>query len=473
MFKKKRRIQHMDPKKVDTYNKFLCTLDQKTIVSTTESTVPLINSDNNICDDIKTELDNLICQIQESYDTNNHGLPSFSGQNPTDTSSVNNADPNYYRDIVNQPYFLFYNHMLRPPLLPPLINPITNSITNSIKPKIETPTTPVDIRETINIETEIHTISDILHLIERYQLDPAIKYNINLTSLHAIKEPLKEINCMIGMKDIKSNLVDQILYFVQDLHKNKHNTGDFLHTVIYGPPGTGKTEIAKLMGKIYSHIGMLNKGTFKKVTRSDLIAGYLGQTAIKTRDVIKESLGGVLFIDEAYALGNPEKKDSFAKECLDTLCEALSDNKDNLMVIIAGYEKELKESFFNCNPGLESRFTWRFKTDEYTGEDLYNIFLKKVSDIEWRLDENSNITSEWFKKNRDYFPFFGRDMEALLAKTKIAHSRRIFGKPDTEKKKLNLADLDNGFKTYMYNEDVKNRKSEAEFRKQLYNTLYS
>jgi SpoVK/Ycf46/Vps4 family AAA+-type ATPase len=341
------------------------------------------------------------------------------------------------------------------------------------KSKTDPPTNSTEIRETINIETEVNTIADILELIDKYPLDPAIKYNINMKALHDIKEPLKEINCMIGMKDIKNNIVDQILYFVQDLHKNKNNSGDFLHTVIYGPPGTGKTEMAKLMGKIYSNIGILSKGTFKKVTRSDLIAGYLGQTAIKTRDVIKEAIGGVLFIDEAYALGNPEKKDSFAKECIDTLCEALSDNKDNLMVIIAGYEAELRESFFNFNPGLDSRFTWRFKTDEYTGEDLYNIFLKKVSDIDWKIEENSKITSEWFKKNKEYFPFYGRDVEAILAKTKIAHSRRVFCKPDDDKKRLTLKDLDAGFAVYLRNDDVKNRKNEAEMKKLLYNTLYS
>ena len=107
----------------------------------------------------------------------------------------------------------------------------------------------------------------------------------------------------------------------------------------------------------------------------------MGQTAIQTNKIVKECLGGVLFIDEAYALGNPEKRDSFAKECIDTLCEALSDNKDNLMVIIAGYEKELKKCFFAYNQGLDSRFTWRFKTDDYTSEELFLIFKKKVNDI--------------------------------------------------------------------------------------------
>jgi hypothetical protein len=486
MLNRRRKNQLMDPKRVVTYNKFLSTLDQIPItvpdLSGNITPPPGLTTD----DDMKQQIDKLITRIQETFSTNNYTVSTFTGQNSTDDAYINRSDPNYYNDPFDHKYFLFYTPARQPLGPPPLMPAFMPSIMPSLMPskamspigtpsksKTAPPTNPVEIRETINIETEVNTIADILDLIDKYPLDPAIKYNINMKALHDIKEPLKEINCMIGMKDIKNNIVDQILYFVQDLHKNKNNTGDFLHTVIYGPPGTGKTEIAKLMGKIYSNIGILSKGTFKKVTRSDLIAGYLGQTAIKTRDVIKEAIGGVLFIDEAYALGNPEKKDSFAKECIDTLCEALSDNKDNLMVIIAGYEAELRESFFNFNPGLDSRFTWRFKTDEYTGEDLYNIFLKKVSDIDWKIEENSKITSEWFKKNKEYFPFYGRDIEAILAKTKIAHSRRVFCKPADDKKRITLKDLDAGFAVYLRNDDVKNRKNEAEMKKLLYNTLYS
>jgi SpoVK/Ycf46/Vps4 family AAA+-type ATPase len=484
MVNRMRKNQIMDPKRVVTYNKFLSTLDQVPV------TVPEVSgnvtSPSTTDDDIKQQIDKLISRIQENFSTSNYTAPTFTGQNSTDDAYINRADPNYYNDPMDHKYFLFYTPARQPTGPPPLMHAFMPSLMPSLVPskamspigtpsksKTEAPSNEVEIRETINIDTEVNTIADILDLIDKYPLDPAIKYNINMKALHDIKEPLKEINCMIGMKDIKNNIVDQILYFVQDLHKNKNNTGDFLHTVIYGPPGTGKTEIAKLMGKIYSNIGILSKGTFKKVTRSDLIAGYLGQTAIKTRDVIKEAIGGVLFIDEAYALGNPEKKDSFAKECIDTLCEALSDNKDDLMVIIAGYEVELRESFFNFNPGLDSRFTWRFKTDEYTGEDLYNIFLKKVSDIDWKIEENSKITGEWFKKNKEYFPFYGRDVEAILAKTKIAHSRRVFCKPEDDKKRLTLKDLDTGFAVYLRNDDVKNRKNDAEMKKFLYNTLYS
>ena len=224
---------------------------------------------------------------------------------------------------------------------------------------------PIEIKKTkVNIEVEIDSLDDLLKLINDYPLKYDVEYNINMKAMHDIKEPLTDLKNMIGMNKLKNNIVDQILYFVQNLHKGvDRNHQDFMHTVIYGPPGTGKTETAKIMGAIFSNLGILKRKKFKKATRADLIAGYLGQTAIKTRDMIKECLGGVLFIDEAYALGNPEKRDSFAKECIDTLCEGLSDHKEEIMVIIAGYEEELKNCFFSYNQGLDSRFTWRFSTE--------------------------------------------------------------------------------------------------------------
>lgn len=290
---------------------------------------------------------------------------------------------------------------------------------------------------------EIYTIQDILDLIKKYPLKDEIIYNIDIKSLNNIKSPLIALNKMIGMKSLKQSVVNQILFFIQKLHINKNKSqNDFLHTVIYGPPGTGKTEVAKLLGKIYSRLGILKRGKFRKVTRSDLIAGYLGQTALKTMDVVKDCLGGVLFIDEAYALGNPEKRDSFAKECLDTLCEALSNYKDKLMVIIAGYEEELEKCFFSYNQGLTSRFTWRFKTDDYQAPELNKIFQKKVNDIGWTLKKK--IPDSWFENNIKFFKYFGRDIETLLAKTKIAHSRRVFCLPKKEKKKITLEDLNKG-----------------------------
>ena len=445
-----------DPNRINNFNKFLSTLDQ---ICVNPKIYPSENKNIDSEKEMKETIDHLIKMLNEDFENKNLSSSKFTGQSESDIlmTNMNIKNPNDYLSkscctMNSKKCINLYTHE----------NSIKKNSENIIEPK-----------ETIHIEAEINTISDILKIIDTYKVNPFIKYNININALHNIREPLEELNNMIGMKDLKKNIIEQILYFIQELHKNKESVGDFMHSVIYGPPGTGKTEIAKIMGKIYSKLGVLSKGTFKKVTRSDLIAGYLGQTALKTRDIIKESIGGVLFIDEAYALGNAEKRDSFAKECIDTLCEALSDNKSDLMVIIAGYENELKECFFDYNQGLDSRFTWRFKTDEYDHEDLYNIFVKKVKEIGWSIDENSSINSEWFKKNKEYFKYYGRDIETILAKTKIAHSKRVFCKPENEKRKIILKDLENGFEMYLKNDDVKKRKGELEIKKYLYNTIYS
>lgn len=499
-----------DPTKINNYNKFLSTLDNNPKLSIEKEIIDLLSSKFNTIDisnnktDEKTnkeKIDKFIKESNEKFNKNGYFSEKITGSNINDKCC---KDPNYYRDVNKENRLILYissSSKIMP--LNPTKNPEkwkVGKTSSGLKERIneykdgkwrqnktkKENEKHVEIKETITIQEEINNISDLLRIIDTYKYDPSIKYNVNMKALHAIKEPLTELNNMIGLANLKTNIVDQILYFAQDLHKSVSvsdgksvrdsksvSSGDFMHTVIYGPPGTGKTEAAKIMGKIYSNLGVLTKGTFKKVTRSDLIAGYLGQTALKTQDVVKEALGGVLFIDEAYALGNTEKRDSFAKECIDTLCEALSDNKDNLMVIIAGYEKELKDCFFSYNQGLDSRFTWRFKTDDYSAEDLYNIFIKKVKDIGWTIDGESKVYIDWFKKNKEYFKFYGRDIETLLAKCKIAHSKRVFCLPETEKKKLVLKDLEKGFEIYLKNDDVKSRKDENEIKRQLYNSLYS
>ncbi len=304
------------------------------------------------------------------------------------------------------------------------------------------------IKEKVDINDSIDNIQDLIEITEKYTVESSKQYNIDLEAIQKIKPDLIEINKFIGIGKLKQNVLNQLLYFLQDLHISSKG-GDYKHTVIYGPPGTGKTEIARILGKMYSKIGVLKTNNFVKVTRQDLIAGYLGQTAIKTAKVIEEVKGGVLFIDEAYSLANSEKEDSFSKECLDTICECLSNYKDDLMVIIAGYEDELNNTFFRVNKGLESRFIWRFTMDPYNPEELMEIYNKIVMENEWKLKEDA-LSLEWFKKNSKQFTNYGRDMEQLFTYTKICHSRRIYGKNE-EKKNIDKEDIVNGFKMFIDN----------------------
>ena len=181
----------------------------------------------------------------------------------------------------------------------------------------------------------------------------------------------------------------------------------------------------------------------------------MGQTALKTQKVIESCLGGVLFIDEAYSLG--DASDSFSRECVDTLCEALSAHKGELMVIIAGYENELKESFFKMNTGLPSRFVWRFSMDPYSAKELHDIFTKKVKENEWKLSDTVDI--KWFEKRKEKFVNYGRDMELLFTYTKISHGRRIYGKSADLRKIISTADVDNGYKTFLENKGEKTSAS--------------
>jgi Holliday junction resolvasome RuvABC ATP-dependent DNA helicase subunit len=270
-------------------------------------------------------------------------------------------------------------------------------------------------------------------------MDDSIVYtNIRIDSLHKIVPSLKKLDDMVGLHSLKKSLTDQIIYYLQPTDK----TNDYKHTIISGPPGTGKTEIAKIIGNMFSLIGVFGDGPskFKQVSRGDLVAGYLGQTAIKTNEVINSCLGGVLFIDEAYSLGNVDKRDAYSKECIDTLCDALSSHKHDLMVIIAGYESELNDCFFGYNQGLKSRFAWKFRIDGYSAEELSRIFLSKLTNTTIEI----GIMSKWFSKRMNHFTSYGRDIDTFIAKIKIAHCRRTFCKLEDG---ITMADVERGYES--------------------------
>ena len=211
------------------------------------------------------------------------------------------------------------------------------------------------------------------------------KYSLNLKMLNELLPSLYKLQAMIGLESVKNSIIDMILYYLQNFERSNNS---MLHTVIEGPPGVGKTELGKIFAEIYAGLGIIESNKVKVVRRTDLIGEYLGHTAHRTQEAIDEANGGVLFIDEAYALGNEEKRDSFAKECIDTLNQNLSENKKKFICIIAGYPDELDKCFFSYNPGLKRRFPFRYQIDSYSYEELMDIFLKKISDSRWKINDD-------------------------------------------------------------------------------------
>jgi SpoVK/Ycf46/Vps4 family AAA+-type ATPase len=307
-----------------------------------------------------------------------------------------------------------------------------------------------------------------------YPISPYVKYNIDLELLYRVLPEMENLESMVGQTKLKVQVANMILYNAMGL--DKRGEKDLLHTVIYGSPGTGKTEFAQRIAKIYLKMGVLHKNIFKKVKRSDLIAGYLGQTAIKTMEVIEEVRGGVLFIDEAYSLSSSQGKegrDSFSKECVDTLNQCLTEMRDRpehyFILIIAGYKDDLERSFFALNDGLERRFTVHLTMDDYKPDDMVEIFKKKVRDAQWAVAENV-VTSDFMKNNAEHFKYAGGDMEVLFSKCKVAHSRNLLKGATKTKYELSLCDLNDGFAIYksICGRTVETNDSDA-FWKSMYN----
>jgi AAA+ superfamily predicted ATPase len=322
------------------------------------------------------------------------------------------------------------------------------------------------------INLNINTLNDLIQVCKDYgtKYEKEYDYQIDLNLLSSMINELEELNKLIGLSNIKNQIIDLILYYALKLDNKNY---DLLHTVIEGEPGTGKTELAEKLAKIYLKMGILKNNVFKKVKRSDLIAGYLGQTAIKTEKILEECKGGVLFIDEAYSLGNAdgkEGKDSFSKECIDMINQWLTENKSEFICIIAGYADDLSKSFFSYNNGLERRFPIRFKIDNYTDEELANIFIKKIKEYDWNID-CSNINNI-IKSNRKYFKFNGGDMEVLFSKCKITHSKNLLKEENKIKKILTENDINDGIKLFINNPLIKKR-GEENINKYLANTMYT
>lgn len=285
------------------------------------------------------------------------------------------------------------------------------------------------------------------------------KYGVNLQKVCNLIQPLKKLNRMIGLKHIKEQLFEMIIYYLQGFENENKN---MLHSVIEGPPGVGKTKLGKIMAQIYCALGIIPSNKFKYVKATDMIGDHVGATKHMTQSVIDEADGGVLFIDEAYALSTSDTKDPYGKECMDTLNFNLSENKKKLIVIIAGYPDQLDKCFFSHNPGLQRRFPFRYKVDKYSAKEMSEIFQDKIKKYKWKI--NKEITEkyleEFFKKNMDDFKNFGGDIENFFKKCQFSHSKRTIDMHPAFRGKLTIEDINNGLNTFKQNK----KKEDSTFK---------
>lgn len=248
---------------------------------------------------------------------------------------------------------------------------------------------------------------------------------------YTLEDQLLQLNQLVGLKRVKSKVNDLIAFQkVQILRKSKglHSPKNTMHLAFTGNPGTGKTTVARIVGRIYRKLGLLSKGHFMEVSRTDLIAGYQGQTAHKVKEVIEKAKGGILFIDEAYSITENDHSDSYGRECLTELTKALEDYREDLVVIVAGYTEPMNQ-FFDSNPGLKSRFNTFIEFDDYNSKELIDI-LKNMSEAEDYVvtDRAFDVLSRLFeqisgKKESEFAN--GRYVRNIFESMVMNHARRI------------------------------------------------
>ena len=345
------------------------------------------------------------------------------------------------------------------------------------------------------------------YLISIANEDSKCPSNYDLNRLKDALPGLLKLQNLIGMDSAKETIVKIVNLYVSGLcNMNK----DMMHTMIQGGSGTGKTTLARILGEIYWRLGILDNDAtsfnvkaddhddgnhrqlrkrkrdtyvsdeflvsdededndddytektekvttykFIEASRTDCIDRYQGGTANKTANLIKSALGGVLFIDEAYSLGNTGAEDTYNKECIDTLTSLMEKYKGKVIIILGGYRHSMEDTLLRYNEGLSRRITFNICTDGYTAEQLSEILMLMVSNLDtdepWTLNTNRKDLDNFFINNMSSFPHMGGDIETLLFHIKMNHSTRLISSKISDRKKISMMDIKNGYQDYDIN----------------------
>lgn len=256
----------------------------------------------------------------------------------------------------------------------------------------------------VNSDKKIKMLTDYMSIMETFLKDYGLydsKLSVKAQKVEkkSVDEVLEELNNLVGLEGVKGEVNSLVnLLRIQKLREEKgmKQPNVSKHLVFSGNPGTGKTTVARMLAGIYNSLGFLSGGQLVEVDRSGLVSGYIGQTATKVMGVVEQALGGILFIDEAYTLTANKGEGDFGQEAVDTLLKAMEDNRDNLVVIVAGYP-DLMDEFLSSNPGLRSRFNKFINFEDYKADDLMQILIGMAKKQDYELSEEAKV------KAKEYF----------------------------------------------------------------------
>lgn len=298
---------------------------------------------------------------------------------------------------------------------------------------------------------KIETITDFINLALKYE--PEYIYNNDFfKKMFKLIPSMIKLDGMIGMQEIKIQILHMVMYFLQGYH----NSGHFLNSVIYGNPGVGKTVVAEILARIYADLGFLKNSNVVFAKKSDFVGKYVGQTIPRTIEFLDKCRGSVVVIDEVYAFGankDNQSEDIFSKEAVDTINQYLSEHKGEIIVIVIGYKKEVDECFFSINQGLCRRFpeNFRYTINNYKSDELCLIFKSQISrTCEWHLrteDEEKilKLLERTINENKGCFNDNGGSTENLILLVKKSQAYINFGKNNLHKSNNNYEITFEGF----------------------------